>query len=125
TGVDRADRLSAGAGVPPGAPRARLRGSSDRRGPPGRRGLHSLGGRALLSVRAGHLAGQLILQRRHIRVHHQLNELSEAHLGLPAQLLLRLARVPEEMVDLRGPVVLRIDLDVLVWIETPASKGDL
>src|SRR3954453_12155197 len=100
------------------------RSRSPTRGPPMNPPAPATSTRSVIA-RARHLAGQLIVQGRDVRVHHQLDELLEPHPGLPAQLLLRLAGVAQEVIYLRGPVVVRIDFDVLIWVEPLAGECDL
>mmetsp|Transcript_139532 Transcript_139532/g.339007 ORF Transcript_139532/g.339007 Transcript_139532/m.339007 type:complete len:356 (+) Transcript_139532:16-1083(+) len=62
-----------------------------------------------------------LLDQRDVGAHHLLAQLLEEHLGLPAELLLRLGRVAQQQVHLCRAEVLRVDLDQLAAILVPAN----
>src|ERR1700743_2770232 len=53
--------------------------------------------------------GYLAPRDLEIAAHHLLDEVGKARLRLPAELLLRLAGITDQKVDLRGAEILRID----------------
>src|SRR3954447_8405752 len=68
-------------------------------------------------------ARQLILEQLDVGVDHDPHELLEGHGRLPAEPLARLRRVPAERVDLGGPEVARVDLDVLLPVDPEVRAG--
>src|SRR4051812_23024887 len=66
--------------------------------------------------------GQLIFECLEVGIAHDLHELFEGHGRLPTELLAGLRRVSAQRVDLRGPEVARVDLDVLLPVDAQVPR---
>src|SRR5687768_16191477 len=62
---------------------------------------------------------------RQIGVHHHRHERFEVDLGPPAQGLLRLRAIADEVIDFRGPEEAGIERDVFLPVESDVSEGNL
>src|SRR5690349_12497629 len=60
-----------------------------------------------------------------IAVDHTPHQLCEAHLGSPAELSLRLARIGQQQVDLGWSQVARVEPDEVLVVETHLTEGAL
>src|SRR5579864_2156745 len=60
-----------------------------------------------------------------ITINHHLDQLFETHAGFPSKFLSGFRAVTSQMVDLRRPEKLRIDLNVFAIVQPGASEGDL
>jgi hypothetical protein len=65
----------------------------------------------------------LALGELEVGLDHDLHEFLELHLGLPAELLLRLGRVADQQLDLGGTLVAGVVLDVLLPVEVQQAEG--
>src|SRR5882757_6771368 len=70
-------------------------------------------------------SGQLILQQRHIRVHHELYELGEPYARLPAQHLAGLGRVTDQSVHFGRSAIVFVEPYVLFPLQPDMPKGPL
>src|SRR4051794_3537463 len=80
-------------------------------------------GSAMLLTHPDPAAGELVLEELDVVLDHDPDEVLELRLGLPAELLLGLARVAVQRVDLRRPQVPRIELDVLLPVHVEVRGG--
>jgi len=70
-------------------------------------------------------ARELVLEELQIGIHHQLDQVFELGLRLPAHLALGLGRIADEQLHLGWAVVPRIDLHVLLPIQAHTAERHL
>src|SRR5919106_5786454 len=90
--------------------------------PPTTARSHSAGGAAGIS--AGLLLRYSAAEEVEIGIDHQTNHLLKACARLPAELHARLARVPDQVLHLRGAEEARVDPDVVVGIDPDMVECD-
>src|SRR5688572_11819477 len=86
------------------------------------------GQRPALLARLGGLSSgvaqcDFVVSEGQVVVDHQFDELGESHLRFPAELRPGLRRIAKKQLDLRGTVIARIDVDVLLPVEIEEAEG--
>ena len=64
-------------------------------------------------------------QQFHVGIDHDLDQFAESHLRFPIENPFRLARVADEQIHLRRPLVARVVLHVFLPVEIDAAESDL
>src|SRR6185436_14076713 len=71
------------------------------------------------------MSAVLVLRLREVGIDHDLDQLAELHLRLPAEETLRLGVVADEQVHLGGALVAGVEFHELLPVQPDAREGDL